>query len=69
MLRDLELRSAKLTYYLKKLVNIGVVSDSPSGYFVKDRKNIIQFLIRYRPSSLVDDVVDIWEDFGPVKKK
>ena len=67
--KSLNLSSARLSYHLKKLVKNGIVTESSSGekngYIVKDNKEIIRFLIRYKPTSITKKVKDTWEDFGP----
>jgi predicted transcriptional regulator len=69
MVKHFEMSSPRFTYHLRKLVNAAIVEMSElgaeKGYIVKNEKNIVAFLIRYKPSSIANMVNDTWEDFGP----
>jgi len=69
MYKILNISSPRFTYHLNKLLKNGIIiwseTNGKSGYIVKDKKEIIRFIIRYRPSSIPEKVKETWEDFGP----
>ena len=69
IVKELKVSSPHVSYYLRKLANKDIVEistlDGKKGYVLKDKKRIIEFLIKYRPTSLVDNIKDIWDDFSP----
>jgi len=64
---DIDLSPSTLSYHLQKLVDKGIVEfeiiKNVKRYLVKDKKYIIQLLVRYKPHKLIDDYEDMWKDF------
>jgi DNA-binding transcriptional ArsR family regulator len=69
MLKHFGMSSPYFSYHLRKLVKNAIIEVSvfgeEKGYVVKNETEIIAFLIRYKPSSILKMVKDTWEDFGP----
>jgi len=65
----LDISSPRFSYHLKKLLKNGIIVwsklNEKSGYNVKNKKEIVRFIIRYRPTSVSGMVKDTWADFGP----
>lgn len=66
---NFDLEPSRLSYYLKKLVDSGIVSQIKEGrshrYSIVDPELVAKVLITYRPSfldALVDSFVDSWEN-------
>ena len=61
--------SPRFSYHLRKLVKNGIIEESmfgdEKGYIVINEKEIIEFLIRFKPSNVAKMIKDTWEDFGP----
>ena len=69
IVKAFDLSSPRFSYHLKKLVKTGIVifsaSDEKTGYKVKDEKEIIKLLIKYKPTGIAESVMDTWAGFGP----
>jgi len=69
ILNYLGVSSPHFSYHLRKLVKNRIVevstSDEKKGYVVRNEKEIINFLIRYKPSRIAKMIEDTWVDFGP----
>lgn len=61
-----QLAPSTLSYYLKKLVKKGVIAVDVVGgirqYYVVNQKEIIQCIVRYKPSPVYKRVTDTWVD-------
>lgn len=72
ILRFLGTSSARFSYHLRKLVRNGIISESKigdkAGYIISNKKEVIEFLIVYRPSSILMSIKETWEDFAPDHK-
>jgi predicted transcriptional regulator len=72
ILRYLGTSSARFSYHLRKLIRIGLITQSKSGdkagYIIANKKEVVEFLIVYRPSSILMSVKETWEDFAPGPK-
>ena len=68
MIHFLNIAPSTLSYHLKKLVKIGIVSQksfgSDKGYSIINREELIRFLIQYKPYSVIDGFADIWSDLN-----
>jgi predicted transcriptional regulator len=69
ILRYLQTSSARFSYHLRKLVRNGIITESTrgkkTGYIISNKKEVIEFLIVYRPSNILTSVRETWEDFAP----
>jgi predicted transcriptional regulator len=63
----LEIAPSTLSYHLKKLIKIGIVTfyvlNNVVFYYIKNDKEIIQLLMKYEPHSWIDNFEDVWADF------
>ena len=60
---DLKLTTSTLTYHLRKLVESDIVVTpgfGEKGYFIKNRREIIRFLRKYRIYTMVESFKDAW---------
>ncbi len=73
LLKQIDISSALLTYYLKKLVKYNVIQASPKGekkkYRIANEKQILTLLIRYRPNILLQRFKKTWAEEFPFGKK
>ncbi|MFH1102048.1 MAG: winged helix-turn-helix transcriptional regulator [Methanobacteriota archaeon] len=69
ILHSLPISSPLFSYHLRKLVKHGIViettEDSRNGYIVCHEHEIIDFLIRYQPASIMDHLQQNWIEFLP----
>lgn len=69
ILRHLDMSSPRFSYHLRKLVSNMIIEatefEEQKGYVVINEKNVMDFLIRYKPTGALKMVKDTWEDFGP----
>jgi predicted transcriptional regulator len=67
MLPLLEISKSTLSYHLKKLMKKGIVRSEKQGeditYVVVDEKEVVRFLLRYRPSEVLKRFSDTWDDY------
>ena len=68
ILAAFDLSKSTLSYHLKKLVKNGIVKVQEPGenwlYVVVDEKEVVRFLLRYRPSDVLKRFKDAWDDFA-----
>ena len=73
MLNSMKISSPRFSYHLRKLVKHNIViwstAGDQKGYIVSNEHEIIQFLITYKPTSVLTMVEDTWADFAPIKKQ
>ena len=66
--KEIDIAASTLSYHLKKLVKYNVLDFSYTGdeklYFIKNRKEIIQLILEYKPHTLIEKFRDLWIDFG-----
>ena len=66
ILAHFNLAASTLTYHLQKLIKNGVVNTVPrkgeQGYHLIDEKEVIRFLIQYKPSKVLKRFKDTWAD-------
>ncbi len=65
LLDDLGLTTSTLTYHLHKLVNYEVVvapKYGEKGYFIKNRKEIIGYLKKYKIYTMIECFKDAWSE-------
>jgi len=69
LLKALNMSSPRLSYHLRKLVKLQIVmlteSVGFSGYVVRNEREVLTFLIRYKPTTILENVHDTWMDFTP----
>ena len=65
ILENFNITSSTLSYHLNKLVNLGIV-DIPTlekkGYSVRDNKEIMRLIKKYRLIPLSKSFSDVWDD-------
>ncbi len=63
---ELDLAPSTLSYHLKNLTEEDILESKSygkeKGYAVKDRKEIVQLLVKYKPHEVLDGFADIWKD-------
>lgn len=68
MINFLNIAPSTLSYHLKKLVKIGIVSQTSfgndKGYSIINREELIRILMQYKPYSVIDGFADIWSDLN-----
>ena len=73
ILKKFDITKSTLSYHLQKLVKQGIVSfrseGKEQGYLVINEKEIIKFLIKYKPSRIAIGLKDTWLDFTIYGKK
>jgi len=61
-----DIAGSTLTYHINKLVKHGIVcfieSSEKRGYHIRDEKEVINFLIRYKPSKTLKRFKETWAD-------
>ena len=64
----LEVSKSTVSYHMKKLVRCGAVVVSVDGegwvYSVCDEKLVVGFLVQYKPSRILSQFAETWEEFG-----
>ena len=67
ILENVNIAPSTLSYHLKKMLKLGIISvlsyGEEKGYFVNDRELIIRLLVKYKPYSVLEGFNDIWIDF------
>jgi predicted transcriptional regulator len=73
ILEKFDVAKSTLSYHLKKLVNHGIINTQvdgeEKGYAIVSEKEIVRFLIKYKPSRIALGLRDTWSDFSIYKKK
>jgi predicted transcriptional regulator len=68
ILDSLNVAPSTLSYHLKKLIKNDIiyvhVSVDEKRYLVKNEREIINLLIKYKPYSWIDNFEDVWMDFS-----
>ena len=68
ILKNFNIASSTLSYHLKKMVKLGIISVSTHGndrgYTIVDKEKIIQIIIKYKPYKIIESFKDIWEHLG-----
>jgi predicted transcriptional regulator len=65
ILKNLDISSSTLSYYINRLVADGIIhvsADEEKGYSLINRKKIIQLLLKYEQDKILGDFRDVWED-------
>lgn len=66
LLKEVDISASTLSYHLKKLEEKDILVSKRygknKGYKVKDRKEIIQLLVKYEPHDILEGFADIWTD-------
>ncbi len=66
MIKNFDIAPSTLSYHLKKLVKIGIISQTSfgddKGYSIINREELIRILMQYKPYSVIDGFADIWSD-------
>ena len=69
ILKHLGMSSPRFSYHLRKLVKNKIIKEhtvgGKTGYILCNEKEVVVFLIKYRPTSIAKMVKDTWEEFGP----
>jgi predicted transcriptional regulator len=71
ILKFVDVTSPRFSYHLNKLIKhevietVSVPDAERKRYIVKNKKEIIKLLIRYKPSNVLKMIKDTWVDFGP----
>ena len=64
----LSVSKSTVSYHMKKLIKCGVVAVSVEGegwvYSVSDEKLVVGFLVQYKPSRVLRQFSETWEEFG-----
>jgi predicted transcriptional regulator len=67
--KNLGISSPRFSYHLQKLIRQGIIemsmSDGRNGYVLCNEKEIVSFLIRYKPTTVIENVKDTWDKFTP----
>lgn len=63
----LDIAASTLTYHIQKLIKKDIISVQISygekKYIIKDKKEIIHLLMKYKPYSCIDTFEEVWLDF------
>ncbi|MEM0493030.1 MAG: winged helix-turn-helix transcriptional regulator [Candidatus Thermoplasmatota archaeon] len=66
ILMNIGVSKSTLSYHLQKLERQGLITSDTAGsnkkYNIVNKQEIMEFLIRYKPYSLIDGLKDIWVD-------
>ena len=67
ILEKFDLAKSTLSYHLKKLIKHGIINiekiGDEQGYRVVNEKDIIRFLVNYKPLKIAMGLKDTWADF------
>jgi len=67
ILQYLDISPSTLSYHLKRLQKNKIIEINPQestrSYQIKEPKELIAWLIKYKPYNLLDGFSDIWKDF------
>ncbi|MFH1101832.1 MAG: winged helix-turn-helix transcriptional regulator [Methanobacteriota archaeon] len=73
ILAEFDIAKSTLSYHLKKLIHQEIIDiqdiGTEKGYLIINEKEIINFLIKYKPSRISRGLKDTWTDFTIYKKK
>jgi predicted transcriptional regulator len=73
ILEQLDISASTLSYHLNKLVEQGVIALQPygeeKGYAIVNKKEIVNFILRYRLNVLTDGFKDFWDDLNYTRWK
>jgi len=68
ILENVAVSPSTLSYHLKKLVKYNIIDvqryGENKGYELKNREEIIAWLIQYKPFDLYEGFVDVWTDLS-----
>lgn len=68
ILAHFDVAASTLTYHLNKLLALQILVREKSNYeqvySVHNKKQVMQFLMKYRPSRVLKRFTDTWDDFG-----
>jgi predicted transcriptional regulator len=68
ILENVDVSPSTLSYHLKKLVKHNIIDvqryGENKGYELKNRQEIIAWLIQYKPFDLYEGFVDVWTDLS-----
>ena len=64
IIKDVDIAPSTLSYHLKKLVKNNIITiivdNGEKEYFVINKKEIIQIIIKYKPYKVLESFKDIW---------
>ncbi len=67
ILQEIAVAPSTLSYHLRKLVKYNVVDivieNDEKLYVIKNKRSVIQLILRYKPYSLIEKFKDLWVDF------
>ncbi len=73
ILKQFDLAKSTLSYHLKKLQKHNIISfesvGGEQGFIIVDEQEIIQCLLKYKPSRVAKGMEDTWTDFTVHSKK
>lgn len=68
ILDEVDVSASTLSYHLKKLVKKDLLYvkryGDDKGYYVYNPDEVITFLIKYKPYSVIDGFTDLWKDLS-----
>lgn len=68
ILENVPVSPSTLSYHLKKLVKHEIIDvqryGENKGYYLKNREEIITWLIQYKPFNLYEEFTDVWTDIS-----
>jgi predicted transcriptional regulator len=68
LLTEIDVSGSTLSYHLNKLVKHDLLSvrryGDEKGYYVNNPDEVITFLIKYKPYSVIDGFTDLWKDLN-----
>lgn len=66
ILKEMDIAKSTLSYHLKKLEDMDILNSKKygkkKGYSLKNRKEVVQLLVKYKPQDVIDGFADIWKD-------
>ncbi|MFP4051226.1 MAG: winged helix-turn-helix transcriptional regulator [Thermoplasmata archaeon] len=66
ILKEMDIAKSTLSYHLRKLKDIDILKSKKygkkRGYSLRDRKEVVQLLVKYKPQDVIDGFADIWKD-------
>jgi predicted transcriptional regulator len=67
ILDNVDVAPSTLSYHLQKLIKKDIlefeVIKNEKRFLIKDRKYVIQLLVKYKPYSMIDGYEEMWSDF------
>ncbi len=68
ILAEMDIAKSTLSYHLKKLEDMDILVSKKygkkKGFSLKDRKEVVQLLVKYKPQDVLDGFADIWKDLS-----